>query len=75
MYTYIYIYRAPLDIVEGMSPKMQPTPKEKTHGHLLQVPNANARYGKWEPAMDFVQETMKKFAPVDVCHAAMQNKW
>ena len=31
MYTYIYIYRAPLDIVEGMSPKMQPTPKEKKH--------------------------------------------
>ena len=62
-----------LDIAEGMAPKMEAAPKDSAHGHLRSL-SSDARYGKWEPAMDFVQETMKKFAPVDVCHA-YPNRW
>lgn len=43
-----------------------PGEKFKQWAEPLGVDGGWRRYGKWEPAMDFVQETMKKFAPVDV---------
>lgn len=42
---------------------------------VLRAPQIVGRYDKWEPAMDFVQDVMKKFAPVDVCLGPKLGSW